>query len=156
MRHFKRILATTDLSPESLSAVRYAIHLAKAQGSTVTVVHVPVTPATLFPEFSVPVDLGALFREIEESAARRLAHWIKRNAKDVPVSFVVRHGVTHQTICRVAEETNAGLIVMSTHGRTGVGHIVLGSVTERVLREAPCPVLVVRPPARAVPKKKAA
>ena len=56
----------------------------------------------------------------------------------------------------LAEEMGAGLIVMSTHGRRGVGHIVLGSVTERVLREAPCPVLVVRPPVRAVQKKKAA
>jgi universal stress protein A len=156
MKHFKRILAATDLSSESLSAVRYAIHLAKAQGATVTVVHVPVTPAMLFPEFSIPVDLGVLFRQFEESAGKRLAHWIKRNAKGVPVDFVVRHGVTHETICRVAEEKNAGLIVMSTHGRTGVGHIMLGSVTERVLRAAPCPVLVVRPPVTVVQKKKAA
>jgi nucleotide-binding universal stress UspA family protein len=145
MKHFKKILATTDLSSESLSTVRYAIHLAKAQRASVTIVHVPVTPAMLYPVFSVPVDLTSLFREIETSARKRLEHWIKRNARDVKVDMIVRHGITHDTICKTAEDLGASVIVMSTHGRKGIGHTILGSITERVLRDAPCPVLVVRP-----------
>jgi len=64
------------------------------------------------------------------------------------VSIVVRRGVTHDAICNVAREVGASVIVMATHGRKGLGHLVLGSVTERVLRDAPCPVLVIKPPVK--------
>jgi nucleotide-binding universal stress UspA family protein len=145
MMKIRRIAATTDLSPESLSAVREAIEIAKDQGASVTIVHVPVVPAVLCTAFGVAVDLGSLTSQIEEAARSTLHRWIQRNAKAVKTNLVLRHGLTHEAICSVAEEVGADLLVMATHGRKGIGHALLGSVTERVLRDAPCPVLVVKP-----------
>jgi len=148
MKQFKHILATTDLSPESFAAVQFAAHLALAQGAKLTILHVPQTTTLLFTDFSPPVDLLALDREIEAAAREKLDGWVQRHIKKQPgVRIVVRSGVTHEVVSKVATDLGASLIVMATHGRKGIGHAILGSVTERVLRESPCPVLVVRPPA---------
>jgi nucleotide-binding universal stress UspA family protein len=145
MKHFRTILATTDLSPESLSTVRYAIHLAKSQNASVVVLHVPPVPSIVYPEALLPIDLSALADEVEQLGRKRLERWIKRYESTVTIKAVVRRGIVHDTIRAVAREVRANLIVMSTHGRRGVRHLLLGSVTERVLRDAPCPVLVVKP-----------
>jgi universal stress protein A len=150
MKRFRKILATTDLSSESLSTVRYAMHLAKAQNASLVVLHVPPFPSTVYPDAMIPIDLTAVAAEIEEAARRQLDRWVKRYAGQVRVKALVRRGIAVQdTITAVAREVGASLIVMSTHGRKGLGHVLLGSVTERVLRDAPCPVLVVRPEHRA-------
>ena len=156
MKKFRHILATTDLSPESFAAVQYAAHLAEAQGAKLTILHVPQTTTLLFTDFSPPVDLLALDREIEGAAREKLEGWVQRHVKGkVTTRVVVRSGVTHEVVCKAAADAAASLIVMATHGRRGIGHAILGSVTERVLRDAPCPVLVVRPPSPAVKKAKA-
>jgi len=148
MKRFKHILATTDLSPESFAAVQYAAHLAEGQGARLTILHVPQTTTLLFTDFAPPVDLLSLDRSIETAARETLEGWVRRHMKNAkaPARIVIRAGVTHEVVCKAAEEAGANLIVMATHGRRGLGHVILGSVTERVLREAPCPVLVVRPP----------
>ena len=147
MKRFKHILASTDLSPESFAAVQYAAHLAEGQGAKMTIVHVPQTTTLLFTDFAPPVDLMSLDRSIETAGREMLEGWVRRHMKaNTGVRIVIRAGVTHEVICRAAEEAGASLIVMATHGRRGLGHVILGSVTERVLRDAPCPVLVVRPP----------
>lgn len=157
MKRFKQILVATDLSSESLSTVRYAAHLAKAQGARLTIVHAPQITALLFPYYDLPIDLMALDTEIEETARKKLEAWAKRYIKaGIPTRVVVRRGTAHEVICAVAAEMDASVIVMATHGRKGLGHVMLGSVAERVLREAPCPVLVVRPPAPVIEAKKAA
>ena len=154
MKRFKHILAATDLSPESFAAVQYAAHLAEGQGAKMTILHVPQTTTLLFTDFAPPVDLLSLDRSIEAAARETLEGWVGRHMKSkAPVRIVIRPGVTHEVVCKAAEEVGASLIVMATHGRRGLGHVILGSVTERVLRAAPCPVLVVRPP---VAKKKGA
>ena len=145
MKRFKKILATTDLSPESLSTVRFAIHLASEQGSQLAIVHVPETPAALYPEFKMPLELDLLSAEMKRAARKKLEDWSKRYSKKVKPELVVQTGSTHETICKIARKLQSDLIVMSTHGRKGFGRFVLGSVTSRVLRDAPCPVLVVRP-----------
>ncbi|MFN2425347.1 MAG: universal stress protein [Candidatus Binatia bacterium] len=155
MKRFKHILAATDLSPESFSAVQYAAHLAEGQAAKLTVLHVPQTTTLLFTDFAPPVDLLSLDRTIEKAARDTLESWVGRHVKSKSgVRVVIRSGVTHEVICKAAADAGANLIVMSTHGRKGVGRVILGSVTERVLREAPCPVLVVRPPAPAARKTK--
>ncbi|HYC57205.1 MAG TPA: universal stress protein [Candidatus Binatia bacterium] len=152
MKRFKHILAPTDLSPESFAAVQYAAHLAQAQGSKLTILHVAQVTTLLFTDFSPPIDLLALDKEIESAARQKLEGWIARHLKaDVKPKVLLRSGVTHDVINETAAALEASLVVMATHGRRGLGHALLGSVTERVLREAPCPVLVVRPP---VPKAK--
>jgi universal stress protein A len=156
MKRFKHILAATDLSPESFSAVQYAAHLAEGQAAKLTILHVPQTTTLLFTDFAPPVDLLSLDRTIEAAARENLESWIRRHVKSKSgVRVVIRAGVTHEVICKVAADSGANLIVMTTHGRKGLGHVILGSVTERVLREAPCPVLVVRPPSPPAKKTKA-
>ena len=156
MKRFKHILTATDLSPESFAAVQYAAHLAEGQGARLTVLHVPQTTTLLFTDFALPVDLLSLDRSIESAARETLEGWVKRHIKNkAPVRIVIRSGVTHEVICQSAVDVGANLIVMTTHGRKGLGHVILGSVTERVLRQAPCPVLVVRPPEPVVKKTKA-
>ncbi|HEY2774336.1 MAG TPA: universal stress protein [Candidatus Binatia bacterium] len=155
MKRFKQILATTDLSPESFAAVQYAAHLAEGQGARLTVLHVPQTTTLLFTDFAPPVDLLSLDRTIADAGREALEGWVSRHLKGrVKPRILIRSGVTHEIVCKTASEVDASLIVMATHGRRGLGHVILGSVTERVLREAPCPVLVVRPPTPD-PKKKA-
>ena len=147
MKHFKHILAATDLSPESLSSVSYAAHLARAQGSRLTVLHVPHSVSLAYTDFAPPIDMSDIDQAIMESARQELSGWVKRHLRKVPgVKTVVRAGITHKTICDVADEVGASVIVVTTHGRKGLGRLVLGSVTEAVLRDAPCPVLVVKPP----------
>jgi len=156
MKRFKHILAATDLSPESFAAVQYAAHLAAGQAAKLTILHVPQTTTLLFTDFAPPVDLLSLDKTIEKAARDTLESWVRRHIKSTAgVRIVIRNGVTHEMICKTAADAGASLIVMATHGRKGLGHVILGSVTERVLREAPCPVLVVRPPSPAAKAAKA-
>lgn len=154
MKRFKSIVATTDLSPESLSTVRFAVHLATAQHAALTIVHVPESPAALAPEFKMPQQLEQLSEEMNRAARKKLEDWSKPFSKTLAIDVVVERGRTSETICGIAARRDADLIVMSTHGRKGLGKLMLGSVTNRVLRDAPCPVLVV-PPELAARKKAA-
>jgi nucleotide-binding universal stress UspA family protein len=148
MKRFKHIVATTDLSPESFSAVSYAAHLARSQGSKLTVVHVAHSTSLVFTDFAPPIDMVNIDAAIEQAAVEQLDEWVARHLHNVPrVDVTVRRGITHEVICEVAKEVDASVIVIATHGRKGIGHLFLGSVAERVIRDAPCPVLVVKPPA---------
>ena len=154
MKRFKHIVTTTDLSQESFSAVSYAAHLAKSEGAKLTVVHVPHSVSLAYTEFVPPIDTMNIDTAIEDAARDKLERWCRAHlAGVVKADIVLRGGVTHEVICDVAKRVGASVIVIATHGRKGLGHLMLGSVTERVLRDAPCPVLVVKPP---VPKRAAA
>jgi nucleotide-binding universal stress UspA family protein len=147
MKRFKKILATTDLSPESLSAVSYAAHLAEAQGAKLTVLHVAHSVSLAYTDFTPPVSMAEIDKAIEESSREELERWAAHKLRKLPrVKLITRRGLTVEVVCEVAEEIDADLIVIATHGRKGLGRAVLGSVTERVIRDAPCPVLVVKPP----------
>ena len=147
MKRFKHIVTTTDLSPESLAAVSYAGHLAKSEGASLTVLHVPHSTSLAYTDFAPPIDMANIDTAIEDAARAELEGWCRKHLRGVPkVEVMLRGGLTHETVCNVAKESGASVIVMATHGRKGFGHLVLGSITERVLRDAPCPVLVVKPP----------
>lgn len=146
VKSFKHILVTTDLSPESLSAVSYAGRLARNEGAALTLCYVPPTLATAYSHITPPADLVAMDAEVRQRAAEKLDEWCSRHLKNVrKVDTALGDGLAHEEICRIAKEIDAGLIVIGTHGRRGFSHALLGSVAERVLRDAPCPVLVVRP-----------
>jgi universal stress protein A len=156
MKKFTKILATTDLSSEAASAVRYAAHLAAGQGAKLILVHVPQSTSLMFTDLGIPVDLSQLDAELEAAARKKVESWASKHLRKVEnVELVFEMGVTHEVICEVAARKKASVIVMATHGRKGLAHALLGSVTERVLRDAPCPVLVVRPPKPKAPVKKA-
>lgn len=157
MKHFKHVLATTDLSPESFSAVQYAAHLAEGQAAKLTIIHVVHSISLAYTDFVPPVDMVNIEEAIEDAARDKLDAWVRRHIKRAAkVSIVLRKGVVDEAICDYAKECDASVIVIATHGRKGLGHVVLGSVAERVARNAPCPVLVVKPPKPTVVVKKAA
>ena len=147
MKHFKHVLATTDLSPESFSAVQYAAHLAEGPGAKLSILHVVHSVSLAYADFVPPVDMTQIEEAIEEAAREKLEQWVKRHLKrSAAVKIELRGGVVDETICDYAKECGASVIVIATHGRKGLTHVVLGSTAERVVRSAPCPVLVIKPP----------
>ena len=138
MLRFRRIVCPVDFDQNSLMALRTASELAQERGATVRVLHVVPTPAG--PEVALP------FGKLETEARAKLEKLARREigAKaDYEVEVMI--GDPKIEILQLAKRLRADLIVMATHGRKGFRHIVLGSVAEAVVREAPCPVLTVRP-----------
>ena len=82
MKRFRRILVTTDLTAESLSAVSYAAHLARADGARLSVLHVPTSTAALYAEFLPPIDIVGVDDAIESSAREHLERWARRNLSE--------------------------------------------------------------------------
>lgn len=146
--HLQTILVPTDFSEASRKAIHYAQRLAQQFGSTILLLHV-VEPAYPYPVAGLvhfPGDLRDYNLELlpkVESGISKLAKEAAREA-GVEVKPRTRTGSAHDEIAKVAKEENADLIVISTHGHTGLLHVLLGSTAERVVRHAPCPVLVVR------------
>jgi universal stress protein A len=140
------ILAPTDFSEFSKQAVAYALVLAQTFRAKLLLLHVVELPA--YPiEGLVPSTMGAtLLEDLERQASLELAQALPETLD--PKVEVIRQvvvGIPYRTIVEVAAAENAGLIVMATHGRAGLSHLVMGSVAERVVRMAPCPVLTIRP-----------
>jgi nucleotide-binding universal stress UspA family protein len=138
------ILVPIDFSRLSNEALPYAIRLAKKHGAMVTLIHV-------VQRFPTNRPLGAeMARQTHvppiKQAAANLECMAKKLSKTsrVKVSIAVRDGTPFEEICRVSKTIHADLIVLTTHGYTGLKHVWLGSTAERVVRHAHCPVLVVR------------
>jgi nucleotide-binding universal stress UspA family protein len=141
---FRHILAPTDFSEYSKTAVASALELAKKFGAKLTILHVVELPP--YPvEGYVPPHLSATFLEdLERQATADLAQVVPEAAK-VEVARVVAVGTPYRTIIETAEADHVDLIVMAMAGRTGFSHFILGSIAERVVRTASCPVLTIRP-----------
>jgi nucleotide-binding universal stress UspA family protein len=146
----KKILLCTDFSDNSLPARDLALAYGKAFGAGIVLLHV-IDSWAGFPAYSesMPLDVREVVRKLDESAKANLDA-VADECKGV-VSQVRTHssvGIPAEEIVRVAREEGADLIVMGTHGWTGFRHMLLGSVAEKVLRTADCPVLVVRSPGK--------
>ncbi len=140
----KHLLVPVDFSPCSRKALQYALAFARQFRARLTLLHVIPTNYFVGSEFG-PVDFPLPEAELREAGERELAAMAIRDVgKAAAVATVVRQGPPVQEIVRFARETNADLILLSTHGRTGLKHVLMGSVAENVVRYAPCPVLVVR------------
>jgi nucleotide-binding universal stress UspA family protein len=135
----RHILAPTNFSAPAHQAVTAACELARTFGAKLSLLHVIEVPV-----YAIEV---ALPREnLERDARRELARLLPAaDAAHVEVTRLVNMGVPYQKIMETATAEQVDLIVMATHGRTGLSHLVLGSVAERVVRLAPCPVLTLRP-----------
>ena len=147
---FKRILVPTDFSSASHSALEYAIDLATRYGAALDVLHVTDEPGyvTTYPD-GYFAGLPELREQMREDAERQLAATARTcSAANVPFTTHLITGRPATTIVQQAAEQDADLIVMGTHGRSGFEHLILGSVAERVIRSAQCPVLTVRESAR--------
>ncbi|MFC7166369.1 universal stress protein [Halospeciosus flavus] len=139
---YDTILVPVDGSAPSNAAVDEAVELAGAFGATVHFLFVVDVEG-----FALDEHAGSLVEQLHrqgEHAVEEARETAER--QDVTAFGEVREGVPHRTIVRYAEEIDADVVVMGTHGRKGFRHFLLGSVTERVVREAPVPVLTVRAP----------
>jgi nucleotide-binding universal stress UspA family protein len=149
----KTILLTTDFSATSRKAIEPAAMLARTYGAKILLVHV----GDLIPIAALeqqPIDVQAVERRQRESAAAELSRFgAEHLPPELDVERIVTLGVPHAEILRLAAERRADLIAMAMHGRGFLSHLVLGSTTERVLRGAPCPVLVVRRISRSAPPR---
>lgn len=147
---FKTILVTTDFSELGDHAIAHAFRMAADHGSAVVLCHVietVVTPAPLYAQY-YPADLitPEIRERAEEDATKALLERVPEDPtlKSVAHSVRLAHGAPGREIVAVAESEHADLIVISTHGRTGLKHWLLGSTAEQVIRHAHCAVLVVR------------
>jgi len=141
MKKFTKILAPTDLSELSCLGLRYALELAREQSAEILVLHViPIGEDWVSTrEESTPVrDLMAKERAaLDKFLREKFGEFFSL----IELRQTVEVGAPHANIAEMAEREGADLIVMSTHGRTGLDHMLMGSVTEKVVARAPCPVL---------------
>jgi len=138
---FKRILVPCDFSDTSAAAVRYGIALARNFGARVHFLHVGDRAQSQF-ESEFPIGLESA---VEDAVRERLLRIVTpQEQMELNPEFIIRPGAPPAEIVRYAEDANIDLIVMGTHGRGLVGHMVMGSVAEKVVRTATCPVLTVR------------
>lgn len=143
MLKIKQILVPIDFSECSKKGLRYAIALAREHKAAITLAYV-VPGVSMLGEYG-GIDYASLLKEMRESAERELATVAVDEIRGVVASDqAVRAGSPATEIVALAKSLPADLIVVSTHGRTGLKHVLLGSVAERVVQTAPCPVLVVR------------
>jgi nucleotide-binding universal stress UspA family protein len=155
MTKIKKILAPVDLSEFSTSGLRHALDLAQWQQSEVVIYHIITVEETPFPQgkedWVVSQTENPKLKKILEQRRKRLDAFVRAHFPngfgDGKVRQEVGIGTPYRAIVDAAVAEGVDLIVMSTHGRTGLAHMLIGSVTERVLRRAPCPVLAV-PPAK--------
>jgi universal stress protein A len=143
----RRILVPTDFSDNSARAVRYAAELADKFQAELVLLHVVQDLALVLPDAVMPTPLPtADLDQLMESAKAGLRAQIGAlNLDRLNPRAEVRFGSPAGEIDAAAKDLGADLICVSTHGRTGLAHLLLGSVAEKIVRHAPCPVLVVRP-----------
>lgn len=145
----KNILFTTDFSEASLAALPYAKDLVRAYKSQLHVLHVTDNAYQYWTGHNIaPLMLPNMppFQEIVAAAERHLAAWSTAHLSDVaPVPCTkVLVGQPAEAVTEYAQQNNVNLIVLATHGYSGFKHLLLGSVAEKILRLAPCPVLSIR------------
>jgi nucleotide-binding universal stress UspA family protein len=142
----RQILAPTDFSEYSKQAVVSAYELAQTLGAKLILLHVVELPVYPVERFLPSAGGTTLLEDLEHQARLDLARILPK-AEDgtVEVRCQTVVGTPYYKIIEVANAEKVDLIVMATHGRTGFSHLVMGSVAERVVRMAPCPVLTIRP-----------
>jgi nucleotide-binding universal stress UspA family protein len=146
MASLKKILVGVDFEQASLAALDWAIDLASQVGANITVLHAYDIPIVGIPDgaFIASAEYAAkLMTTADEALAAAIG---ARRDRGVELTSLLRQGVAWETIHQVADEVDAGLIVIGTHGRKGLAHALLGSIAEKTIRTAKRPVVVVRTP----------
>lgn len=150
MMQLRTILHPTDFSESSLAALEMAGALAHDHGAKLIIAHVvprfvPLAAESIA-EALIPQDIEPL---------RKLLHDTRPPQADVAIRYILEEGDAAELILRIATESNCDLIVMGTHGRRGLTRLVMGSVAERVSRRAPCAVITMRRPMKALERNAA-
>ena len=139
-----KILVPIDFSELSRKALHYASALAQQFRSEMFLLHVVETLPLVTAEFGLAAAPVSDIRPLQKDAARRMDAWRKAVDASVPVLTLVRTGGSAREIVTAVSDCDCNLIVIGTHGRTGLDRMMMGSTAERVVRFAPCPVLVIR------------
>jgi universal stress protein A len=140
------VLVPLDFSTYAEQALDYAIALAQTLQARVTLLHVIQPPAVVKVEGGIWPS-STFLQDLEAAVTRDMEGYLARvTAAGLAGEIAVVHGVPFQEILDTAKARQVDLIIMGTHGRTGLSHVLLGSVAEKVVRLAPCPVLVARQP----------
>lgn len=138
--HFHHILVPVDTSSTSAGLLSNVATLARQFHSRITLLHVikamAYNPEILYPDPLAPEQTAPLRAELEQLRAESIPG-------DIPVEIVFRYGFVPEQAVRVAREFAVDLIVTTTHGYSGLRHFIRGSLAEMIVRDAPCPVLVV-------------
>jgi nucleotide-binding universal stress UspA family protein len=145
---WKRICCPIDFSDASRAAMEVAADLARRFGSELVLLHAYPVPGYTFPDGSVLAS-PKMMQELADQAERHLEEWRASAERLVGAPRVTAEkaiGEPAAEIVSFAESRKIDLVAMGTHGRTGLQHALLGSIAERVVRRARCPVLTVRPP----------
>ena len=146
MPKWQRLLVSEDFSEHGAAALEIAIGLARELGARVDVVHVYQRPVELLTPYDIALP-DSVVADVREAAGERVKGSIEKvRSAGLLGEAHLREGPPAQAIVALAGELSADLIVMGTRGLTGVKHALLGSVAERTLRTAPCPVLTVKGP----------
>ncbi len=142
----KKILLPTDLSPASISAFKYAKSLAEKYGASIYVLHVLENIPPVLAIHALDLTIERVEKNMEENAKVQLEKIVKENLKGKnKVKIFIRKGLVDEEIIKFADEKKIDIIVMGTHGRTGIEYTLLGSIAEKIVRKAKCPVLTVKP-----------
>ena len=142
MREFKKILCGTDFSESSYHALDYGLRFARHSDGTLLVVHLFHVPTSdLLGEHTYTLNLAEVRNQmqalLDQLHATRLQGYPK-------TELLLDFGDPAQELIKLAGDRDVDLIVTSTHGRSGLSHLIMGSVAEKIIRHAPCPVFVVR------------
>lgn len=146
MPNYQTILVPYDFSEHSKKALETALDLARRFDASLHLLHVVTPPIVAYPTMgTTAAPPSSLLLELRESAERSLNDVVAgiENAPGPVKAHISAGGATAETIRETAAQLGADLIVMGTHGRTGMARVFLGSVAERTLRLAPCPILMV-------------
>ncbi|HEX7481747.1 MAG TPA: universal stress protein [Polyangiales bacterium] len=145
MPAIKKILCPVDFSAGSKTALTYAEGLAKRLGAELYLVHAYENPVYVLPMSGYVGPTAEILAGVRQQIDEELVRWKASVAKEgLTVRGDVFEGAPYRVVLDAADEYKPDLIVMGTHGRTGIAHVVIGSVAERVVRLAHCPVLTVR------------
>ncbi len=145
------ILVPVDFSEYMEQVVGYAASLARRFGSTLKLLHVvqiPILPEAInWMGAGVPTAVETGIAEDLVKTAKQNLNKLKQSnqVQDLPIEIIVAEGVPFVEIIRMVGQEQADLVVMGSHGRTGISHLLMGSVAEKVVRKAPCPVLCIKP-----------
>jgi nucleotide-binding universal stress UspA family protein len=143
----KAILVPTDFSEYSDRAIKQAVDIAEQNNAKIYLLHVVDRLQQCAIDYCIPVEtMMKVQSDSEKEASRKMQDEAKKitQAKKIDVTFDVKSGVPFEEILKEQQERKADLIVIASHGRTGIIKSLIGSVADKVMREAKCPVLLVR------------
>ena len=145
----KRVLVPIDFSDYSKNSLKYAVKLVKTFSAEMVLVYV-VEPVIYPPDFSMgQIAIPAIDTEIDKRASEELESLAKAEIPaEIKCKCIIRTGKPFLEILDTAKEEDIDLIIIASHGHTGVEHILFGSTAEKVVRKAPCPVLSLRDPVK--------